>query len=274
MPRPLFGSQISMRLLVAVVSGLCVWSVVCADGPRISNAVRRPNASAVEKSPERAERKGDKATDAAAQDKTETPSVGPGEVELKSSRVYTFVGKTGLGHEHAIIGTLKSGELHLSREEDAGKLEFDLRSFIADTPEARKYIGLKGETDRATQQKVNQNMLGSEVLDVARHPTATFEIASIKKQRDLKEGAVEYLLEGDFTLHGVAKRIKFTVTAEPAKGWHHIRGKFAIRQTDFGIKPFTTALGAVGIANELTIYGDLWVRPDQPLAEKPQEATR
>lgn len=265
---------IAISSTILLVIGVLTLSVQ-ADGPRISDAVRRPTTSAG-KASNAQEPAGNKKSDAqgVSRDEKGQELPAPGAVELKSSRVYAFVGKTGLGHEHAVIGTLKSGELHLGREKDAGKLEFDMRSFVADTPEARAYVGLKGETDRGTQQKVNSNMLGPDVLNVASFPTATFEIASIKKQRDLKDGAAEYLCEGDFTLHGVARRIRFTVLAEPKKGWHHLRGRFAIRQTDFGITPFTAALGTVGVANELTIFGDLWVRPEHPLADKSEEPVR
>ena len=234
--------------------------------------MRRPAASGSDKSVSGTETRA--TADTPTPKKSDEPSVEPGQVELKSSRVYVFVGKTGLGHEHAVIGTLKSGELHFGKDKDAGKLEFDMRTFTADTPDARRYVGLKGETDRATQQKVNANMLGPQVLNVASFPTATLDNVSVKKQRDLKEGAAEYLIEGDFTLHGVARRIRFTALDEPKKGWHHLRGRFTIRQTDFGITPFSTALGAVGVADELTIFGDLWVRPETPLAEKSEEPAR
>ena len=33
----------------------------------------------------------------------------PGDVFLPGSRVYVFVGKTGFGHEHAVVGQLKQG---------------------------------------------------------------------------------------------------------------------------------------------------------------------
>jgi hypothetical protein len=242
---------------------------VRADEKRISDAVRRPKTGGSAKPLSETETRD--TTPAQTQKKADEPSVEPGQVELKTSRVYVFVGKTGLGHEHAVIGALKSGELHLGRDKDAGKLEFDMRSFVADTLPARQYVGLKGETDRATQQKVNSNMLGPDVLNVSSFPTATLDVASIKKQRELKDGAAEYLLEGEFTLRGVARKIRFTAVDEPKKGWHHLRGRFPIRQTDFGITPFSTALGAVGVTNELTIFGDLWVRPDQPLADKSEE---
>ncbi len=263
------------RVCGALLLSLLLAMGLFADGPKISNAVRRPATSgpsvgqvvdSKSNSPATKDSDGEQAVD------PKLPA--PGSLELKSSRVYVFVGKTGLGHEHAITGMLKSGELSLGREQEAGKLEFDMRSFVADTADARKYIGLKGETDRGTAQKVPSNMLGPEVLNVASFPTATFVVSSIKKQRDLPEAAAEYLLEGDFTLRGVTRKVRFTALDEPKKGWHHLRGRFAIRQTDFGITPFSTALGAVGVANELTIFGDLWVRPERPLADSPEEPAR
>ena len=276
-------NSVTLLCLAALfVTGMSA-SELLGFGPRTSDAVRRPSASSGQGSVKSSDPKGNSKTDKPAskttvkeqaeeQNDPSLPSLGG--IELKTSRVYVFVGKTGLGHEHAVIGMLKSGELHFGREKDAGKLEFDMRSFIADTPQARQYVGLKGETDRATQQKVNNNMLGPDVLNVGSFPTATFEVTSIKKQRELKDGTVEYLLEGDFTLRGVARKIRFTATDEPKKGWHHLRGRFPIRQSDFGITPFSTALGTIGVANELTIFGDLWVRPEQPLAEKPEEPAR
>ena len=35
----------------------------------------------------------------------------PGVVDLATSRVYVFVGKTGLGHSHAVAGLLQAGRL-------------------------------------------------------------------------------------------------------------------------------------------------------------------
>jgi polyisoprenoid-binding protein YceI len=102
----------------------------------------------------------------------------PGDVDLTASRVYVFVGKTGLGHNHAVAGLLQAGRVVLGAADQAGMLVFDMRSFTADTVEARKALGLPGETDASTQKQVQANMTGPDVLDVARHPTATFQIRS------------------------------------------------------------------------------------------------
>ena len=106
------------------------------------------------------------------------PGIKSGDVELGLSRVYVKVGKVGLGHEHAASGKIKSGSLHLDKPDASGSfgtLVFDMTTFEADSESARAYIGLPGKTDDDTKKKVNENMLGKEVMDVAKYPTATFE---------------------------------------------------------------------------------------------------
>lgn len=184
-----------------------------------------------------------------------------GNVDLERSRVYILVGKTGFGHEHGVTGQLAAGQLVLGAAKDAGEIVFDMTTFAADTAAARKFVGLTGETDEDTQKQVNANMLGKDVLNVAKFPTATFRIDSALPIKGPAGSKANYFqLEGAFTLHGVERPIKFTCAASPLKeGGSHVATKFKIRQSDFGIKPFTKALGAVGVADELTIWGDLVV---------------
>ncbi|MCA9212521.1 MAG: YceI family protein [Planctomycetales bacterium] len=181
-----------------------------------------------------------------------------GNVDLAKSRAFIFVGKTGLGHDHGVEGQLSAGNINLGAKQQCGSLVFDMKSFDADTPTARKYVSLEGTTDASTRKKVNDNMKGSAVLDVERHPTARFDIQSaIPIEQRSSRGNPVYQLSGNFTLHGVARPIRFNAEAVAQQGATRLRGGFAIRQSDFGIKPFTKAFGAVGVADELKIYGDI-----------------
>ena len=187
----------------------------------------------------------------------------PGDVNVQVSRVYTFVDKTGLGHQHAIEGKLVSGSLLLGAKSAAGQLVFDMRSFDADTTAARRYIGLSGTTDASTRSKVNANMKGSDVLNVQKYPQATFDVQSaVATGEKDKSGLPTYRLIGDFTLHGTKKTISMIAAVEQARGWLHVRGNFVIKQTAYGITPYSKAFGAIGVADELRIYGDLWVAPN------------
>jgi hypothetical protein len=42
-----------------------------------------------------------------------------------------------------------------------------------------------------------------------------------------------------------------------------LRGNFTILQSDFGITPYKAALGAVGVADELKIWGDIWIATEE-----------
>ena len=190
----------------------------------------------------------------------QAPQPEPGDVDLATSRVYVFVGKTGLGHDHAVVGALQAGRVTLDAAERAGTLVFDMRSFRADTADARKVLGLAGETDAGTQKQVTDNMLGGDVLDVARHPTATFEIrSSLRSPRSAPGRHPVYDLAGAFTLHGVTREVVIPVEAEHLGPVVRLKGGFAVRQTDFGMKPYAKFGGMVGVADELRIYGDLRV---------------
>ena len=181
-----------------------------------------------------------------------------GEIDLKRSRVYIFVGKTGLGHEHGVEGKIKDGYVHVGSNQDVGEIEFDMTSFIADTEAARKYVGLEGSTPDSTRQQVNKNMLGKDVLNVAKYPTAVFSIASAVSKKN-KKGQPIVELKGDFTLHGKTRPLTITAAVTEKKGMQNLRGEFTILQTDYGITPYSTALGAIGVADQLKIFGDLWI---------------
>jgi len=198
-----------------------------------------------------------------------------GDIYLPGSRVYAFVGKTGLGHDHGVVGQIKRGHIDLAATRDAGGLEFDMTTFVADTPEARRFVRLAGETDASTQQQVNANMKGSDVLAIARFPTSTFVIKQVAKlDQPSQRNLPQYQLSGDFTLHGVTRPIQVVAEAEDQNGWTHLRGGFTMLQSQFGITPFTKAFGAVGVADQLTIWGDLWIANQRQVAARTPEAPR
>ncbi len=173
------------------------------------------------------------------------------EVDTDASRVYIKVGTaTRLGHEHGVEGRLKSGKLTLGGE---GEVVFDMASFTADTAEARKRVGLE-------KKKVTEAMRGADVLDVGEHPTATYRVSSITPLDDQSAGEPgTYQLEGRFTLHGTEQKLKFKAKLERAdkEGRLKMTGSFSIRQSDYGIKPYSAVGGLAKVADELEISGDL-----------------
>jgi NH3-dependent NAD+ synthetase len=151
--------------------------------------------------------------------------------------------------------------LALGANSNAGELIFDMTTFVTETVASRAYVGLGGGADSSTAAKVTANMLGNEVLDVARYPVATFRIRSSAALPKRQPSDPQfYQLDGEFTLHGVTKPLRINVTAEETDGLAHLRGQFNVLQTQYGITPYSKAFGAVGVANELKIWGDLWLK--------------
>ncbi len=184
----------------------------------------------------------------------------PYQVESKLSRVYIRVDSaTRLGHPHGVQGNLGPSTVTLG---GTGQLVFDMTSFVADTPEARQYVGLEGRF--ADAQKVTANMLGESVLNVAQHPRAVFAIASVTPLDGQAPGLPgRYQLTGQFTLRGSTQPLQLTASVEPTDrpGVLRMRGQFAILQSRFGIQPFSAVGGLVRVADELKIWGDMVLTP-------------
>jgi len=186
------------------------------------------------------------------------PPLQAGQVDAKLSRTYVLVGKTGLGHEHGVEGRLAGGRIQLGAPAKAGELVFDMTSFVAETAQARAVVGLQGEGSSAAQ--VTANMLGPGVLNVAKFPEARFVIQSALPLPAQQVGALpEYELQGEFTLRGVAQPLRIRAQASQKDGMVRLRGRFSILQTKFGITPYKAALGAVGVADQLDIWGEIWL---------------
>ena len=185
------------------------------------------------------------------------------QVDVAASRVYVKVGSaTRIGHRHGVKGRLKSGTIQLGA---GGELVFDMRSFKADTPEARKKVGLgRQRVSEREAKKVSETMLSAAVLDVEKFPTATYKIIAIKPAERQEAGAPgAYQVNGRFTLHGAEQPLRFKAKLEQAgkEGVVKLSGSFAVKQTAYGMKPYSGAGGLAKVADELEIHAELVLKP-------------
>ena len=101
----------------------------------------------------------------------------------------------------------------------------------------------------ATNNKLQEHMLGEAWLDAASHPEITFVAKSVSKLEELKDG-FKAQLTGDFTLKGVTKELTVPVTfthlpdmlGKRSNGAMEgdllvLRSTFTINRSDYGIKP-------------------------------------
>jgi polyisoprenoid-binding protein YceI len=186
-------------------------------------------------------------------------------VDTEASKVFVKVGRaTRLGHDHGVEGGLKSGKVTPGGE---GELVFDMASFEADTQQARDRVGLGRKRVSANEAKKVTDAMRTEVLDVARFPTATCKIRSLTplaKQAAGEPG--DYQVEGTFTLHGKEQPLQLKARLERTdkEGVLRMTGSLTIRQTDYGMTPLSVMGGLAKVADEVKITGELVLVPARP----------
>jgi polyisoprenoid-binding protein YceI len=112
------------------------------------------------------------------------------------------------------------------------------------------------EKDRAEIQ----SEMESKVLEVSRFPRITFKSVSLSGVK-ADAGNWRFTLDGDLSLHGVTKRVAVPVTATVKPEQLNASGEVTIKQTDFGIKVYSKALGAVKVQDALKLSFNIIARP-------------
>lgn len=186
--------------------------------------------------------------------------------EAQKSRTYTivagessfwvFVPKTGLlsgfAHDHEIGVKSFTGKIVVPESgAGGGSLELDV--------DATSLAVLDKKPSEEDKKKI-YNSMHNEVLESAKYPKIAFKSASVS---DLKQTGGEnysFILNGDLTLHGVTKRIAVPVSLTINAQQLRAEGKHTLRQTDFGIKPYSAAGGTVKVKNEITVNFNIVAR--------------
>jgi polyisoprenoid-binding protein YceI len=152
-------------------------------------------------------------------------------IEVGKSGAFSFA-----GHTHEVEAPLTSGVIHFDPDMPSRsdvRLEFNAA--------AMRVTG-KGESADDVP-KVQETMLGEQVLDVKKYPTIAFESASVSAKHEVA---------GKLTIHGVTRPVAALVTLKVDGPTLTATGRFAIKQTEFGIKPISVG-GVVKVKDELNI---------------------
>lgn len=109
------------------------------------------------------------------------------------------------------------------------------------------------EKDRLEMERT----MREEVLETAQFKDIIFASNNIAVNR-LAQGRCRARIIGDLTLHGVTQK-SLWISAEATVNADSLRaqGEFSLKQTDFGIKPYSAAGGTIKLKNELKFSFDV-----------------
>lgn len=169
-------------------------------------------------------------------------------VDSTASRLLVHVEKAGLlsvaGHAHEIEAPFRQGAIAFDPK--------DLPGSTVDLTVDAAALRVKGEGEPAQDvPKVQAAMVGPECLDTARFPLIRFAATAASAKPGAK-GAVELVVRGKLTLHGVSRDLTVPVHVDVEGESLRASGSTKVRQTDFGIKPISVA-GVVKVKDEVVI---------------------
>jgi polyisoprenoid-binding protein YceI len=163
-------------------------------------------------------------------------------VVVPASRFEVKTGKSGLfgfaGHSHVIRAHAVTGQVvvhgHVAAKSHV-QLTVPTDSLEVTTP-----------PDTAEIRKVTKSMR-EDVLEVAQYPTIEFA------SKEVTPADSGYHLVVALTMHGVTKDVPMDVAVRTAGDTLRARGTFAVKQTDYGMKPYKGGPGGtVKVADKVT----------------------
>lgn len=154
-----------------------------------------------------------------------------------------------LGHPHVIGGNAIEGEIALAEpfRDSALKLTIQVEDLEIDRPDWLATEGFEPEVDAEAVEGTRRNMLSAELLDAQTHPEIRIESIAVSGPRWQPD------IEALVTLAGETRQLTVPVALEVNGDSLTATGRFVIRQSDFGITPYSAAGGAVRVSDEVLI---------------------
>ncbi|HEY1773619.1 MAG TPA: YceI family protein [Gammaproteobacteria bacterium] len=180
-------------------------------------------------------------------------------VDADHSEVEFLVYKAGalaaFGHDHTVEAHEFTGDVYLAPDFKGSifSLKLPVKKFEVDRPEARA-AAAADDTNFASKpspsdiQGTTEHMLGPDCLDAEKYPDLTLQSVSVMGSESKAEMTVR------ITLRGTARDLKVPVTVSKDGDELTAGGDFELKQSEFGITPFSAAGGALQVADTLKVH--------------------
>ena len=181
------------------------------------------------------------------------------EIDAAKSVVTILVYRAGplakFGHNHVVTSGQIDGVAWVGRDLEGSGFEFSIpvAALVVDDPAARAAAGeeFAGEVPESAREGTYRNMTRPEVLDVAEFPDIIVRCASLAGTWEQPSAVV------DLMIRGMTRRMEIPFELTRSVDTLSARGSLRIRQTDFGITPFSAGGGAIQVGDELDLDFDI-----------------
>jgi hypothetical protein len=167
-------------------------------------------------------------------------------IDARQSLITVIVHRGGalarLGHDHAVASRSVSG--FVAPEQGRADLAFRLDQMTVDEPGLRKQAGFDTQPSDAAIEGTRTNML-TRVLDADHYPLVRIHVERATGQAPLRAA---------ITLHGVTRTLDIPTLVEAVPGGLRASGDVSLKQSDFGIEPFSVMAGALAVQDQIDIH--------------------
>ncbi|HKU17363.1 MAG TPA: YceI family protein, partial [Steroidobacteraceae bacterium] len=156
-----------------------------------------------------------------------------------------------LGHNHVMTSHDVTGRawVHPEFARSGFELSFPVAQLAVDEPQARRAAGSDFPPDipQSDRDGTRKNMLRPEVLDSERYPEVRLRSARVGGTLAAPQ------VTAHITIKDASRDVEVPLKLAVAGQRLDASGEFDIAQTDFGMKPFSVALGALEVQDKLHI---------------------
>ena len=174
--------------------------------------------------------------------------------EASAVRIHVFrAGRAAnLGHNHVLSAPRFEGFIYLP-EKGLAQARFDLQfrldELVFDLPEHRAALGpaYAAVLPDAWIEATREHMLGPDNMQAARYPEVRIQSLAISGE------APKLVARLAITLHGQTQAlwVPLTVTGLPEQ--LQVNGSLVLRQTDFGVQPYSALGGLLAVQDEVLV---------------------
>jgi hypothetical protein len=180
------------------------------------------------------------------------------EESLLQILVYRGGAMARLGHNHVIASHHLGGSVYLTDDPLATRFDisFPVGELTVDEPALREAAGpdFPPSVPQSARDGTRTNMLSAALLDGANYPTIRLRATDIRASGDNYDAGIEVTFKGETRV----LRVPVSVKREP--GRVVASGEFPLTQSELGLKPFSVAMGALVVLDQMHVQFEVSAR--------------
>lgn len=186
------------------------------------------------------------------------------QVVAQDSLLQIFVFRGGamarLGHNHVIASHHLAGPVYVTDDPFGTRFDisFPVGELTVDEPGLRAAAGpeFPPGVPESAREGTRRNLLSDALLDAEHFPVVRLRATDVRTAGEAYDVGVE------ITLKGSTYALRVPVTVQRRDGAIVASGEFPLKQSQFGLQPFTVAMGALVVLDDIRVKFDVTARAD------------